>query len=669
MRPRRALLLWSTIFLLTGLGSLTQARTIGVIVGIYTYDSPQISSLRAAVSDARAFSNALVQHAGARENDVKVLTSDQEVYSSRPTKANIVKLLKWAQRIIGVDDTLIFYFAGHGVNRWNKSYILPVDADTTDTDLAALTSLALEDLRNLLAGIHCAHQIIIMDCCRNDPEQGRGDETNAASSQLVRDVQVLGQTGHAQAGAKSSTVLFSCREGERAYERPDGRHGVFTHFLLEGLGGAAARAGEVTLADLCGYVERHVPAYISNEPGFRAGLKQTPWHKSEGSGRVLLARVSASTPTVVQPIATTAALQVRGTPAGAEVYVDGQKRGVLPCGVTFDLGALKEKQVEVIVQKDGYKSTGGTVTLRRGKTVPWNVKLVALAAPPSATQPHPVPSGKPWERPGSRVGEEITGPHGGKLVWVPAGRFRMGSTSEDIQYAVKELGVKAEVLDNEQPANNVEMDGFWIGKCEVTNEQYVSFLNAASAREIGKWLDMEDQNCHIEVSGGRYRAKSGWEQHPVVMVTWYGAQVYCEHYGLSLPTEAQWEYAARGPESRVYPWGDEWDKSKCCSQDNRGKDGRTFPVGSFPQGASWCGALDLAGNVWEWCADWYQEDYYKSALSRNPPGPSSGRERVLRGGSWCDFVVDFVCRGAVRYCFGPGFGGDCRGFRVSGNCR
>ena len=147
-----------------------------------------------------------------------------------------------------------------------------------------------------------------------------------------------------------------------------------------------------------------------------------------------------------------------------------------------------------------------------------------------------------------------------------------------------------------------------------------------------------------------------------------------------LPSEGEWEKGARGTElgystsDMIYPWGNEWDKLKFCHDDNKGPDDRTYLVGSFPQGASWCGALDMAGNVWEWCADWYGEEYYREAPDRNPTGPRSGIVHVLRGGSWSHV---FAHRSADRYYLKPDerlpgwFDWASRycGFRVVANCR
>jgi len=208
--------------------------------------------------------------------------------------------------------------------------------------------------------------------------------------------------------------------------------------------------------------------------------------------------------------------------------------------------------------------------------------------------------------PGSRAGEETAGPDGGVYVWVPPGEFMMGSGDGD---------------PDEKPVHKMRITkGFWLAKHEVTNAQYRAFCEA-TGKAFPKDSDQGDD-------------------HPVVYVSWRDARAYCDHYGLALPTEAQWEYAARGPEGHEYPWGDEWDRKKCCNRDNQGPGGRTFPVGSFSLGASWCGALDMAGNVQEWCSDRYDESYYANSPEPDPMGPVTGFSRVLRGGSWSIYDDD-----------------------------
>ena len=218
---------------------------------------------------------------------------------------------------------------------------------------------------------------------------------------------------------------------------------------------------------------------------------------------------------------------------------------------------------------------------------------------------------------------------GARMVFIPAGAFLMGGTS----------------YPDEKPPHKVYLDGYWIYQTPVTVAQYRTFCEAT-----------KHEMPFLPEGEGR-------GDHPIVNVTWSDAQAYCAWAGMSLPTEAQWEKAARGTDGREYPWGNEWDKSRCqASRKDVFDGGSTVSVGSLASGASPYGVLDMEGNVAEWCADWYAETYYRSAPDKNPTGPEKGTDRVVRGSPWFG-NLSFAYRAANRNMADPHRGLDCLGFR------
>jgi serine/threonine-protein kinase len=228
---------------------------------------------------------------------------------------------------------------------------------------------------------------------------------------------------------------------------------------------------------------------------------------------------------------------------------------------------------------------------------------------------------------------------GALMVYVPEGPFLMGS--EDGK-------------PDESPEREVFLDAFWIYQTEVTNAQFALFVAATahrtSAEESGVSRVFFDdiRGAYWAAPEGPDSDLAGRENYPVLHVSWFDADTYCVWAGGRLPTEAEWEKAARGTDGRVFPWGNHpgtaeivnFCDSNCPAKwaDAVQNDGyeTTAPVGTFPSGASPYGALDMAGNVWEWVADWYDEAYYSFAPLENPIGPESGTFRVFRGGSWME---------------------------------
>jgi formylglycine-generating enzyme len=208
----------------------------------------------------------------------------------------------------------------------------------------------------------------------------------------------------------------------------------------------------------------------------------------------------------------------------------------------------------------------------------------------------------------------------GEMILIPCGDFLMGSAP-------------GEGNSDEYPRHSVYIDNFYIDKYKVTNENYLVFLNNQQISDVGEWINIEDIRCLIEKTGNFYTVRKGYGNYPVIGITWYGADAYARWAGKRLPTEAEWEKAARGTDCRIFPWGMKWDSSKCANSCPGGV-GMLMPSGSFPGGASPYGVMDMAGNAWEWCSDWYDRNYYARSPYNNPAGPSKGSYKVIRGGSW-----------------------------------
>jgi len=232
------------------------------------------------------------------------------------------------------------------------------------------------------------------------------------------------------------------------------------------------------------------------------------------------------------------------------------------------------------------------------------------------------------------------------MVLVPTGEFRMGAPAG------------SGGLPDEQPERAVLLSAFYIDRFEVTNEAYFLFVSMSGHRMP------ENSNPAATLWKDR-RPMPGIERHPVVNVSWTDADAYCRWAGKRLPTEAEWEKAARGTDGRRYPWGDQWDVLLANSasywagrtvQFDSGADWEAFwvkgegaqiakekglngevltmPVGSFPGSTSVYGLFDMAGNVAEWVQDWYDPNYYPSGPLTNPTGPPRGAIKSMRGGSW-----------------------------------
>ena len=225
------------------------------------------------------------------------------------------------------------------------------------------------------------------------------------------------------------------------------------------------------------------------------------------------------------------------------------------------------------------------------------------------------------------------------MVYVPAGEFEMG-------------GSDADAWNREKPVHPVDLDAYWIDKYEVSNAQYALCVAAGDCTKPSSTGSRDRSN---------YYGNPDYDNYPVIYVSWHQAQAYCQWAGGELPTEAQWEKAARGTDSRTYPWGNESPTSSLARYN--WNTGDTSPVTDYESGASPYGALNMAGNVWEWVRDWYDSNYYSNSPAENPSGPASGGYRVLRGGSWSN--DNWYVRAAFRGSDSPTLTSVYIGFRCA----
>lgn len=296
---------------------------------------------------------------------------------------------------------------------------------------------------------------------------------------------------------------------------------------------------------------------------------------------------------------------------------------------------------------------------------------------------------------------------GSEMIVIPATQFVRGTNESHPDLPDKPLGDKPlrpyEVLltradaawrhADERPQRTVSLSSFAIDKYEVTNAQYRRFLDdvAANGDERYRHPDQPSDKDHTPrywrqynplLAHANYRRIVPFHQYtfsdddkPVVGVDWFDAYAYAKWAGKRLPTEAEWELAARGTDGRRWPWGNDWQWGLCntggekkgldVSATGREKDGYIYaaPVGSYPAGNSPFGCADMAGNVSEWCADWYQNDYYQRAPQHDPPGPATGDARVIRGGSSQRAANSVRC--AKRAFYEPEFRNFTLGFRCA----
>lgn len=460
------------------------------------------------------------------------------------------------------DDTLLMYFSGHGV--LNEQGQLYLAVRDTEHDLLNATAIPASFIRQIMDESNSRRQVLMLDCC-NSGAFGRG--AKAITGKTVGTAAAFEGAGYGRVVLTATDAVQYAWEGEAIIG--EASLSVFTHFLVEGLQTGAADAdgdGWIGLDELYDYVHEQV---------VKATPKQRPAKFAEKQlGQLVIARnprppAPAHLPPELQLAILSPSAEVR---AGALEELGRLIRGNNPALATAALEALKQLTRQM--------------TERARLSHEQQQETEETPAPPK-TEPATVSA------PGVLV---IEHPFHLELIRIPAGEFLMGSDPAKDKNA----------QPREQPQHRVYVSEFYIGKYPVTNAQYAAFT--------------------------KIQIPSGKENHPVVNISWDVAVAFCEWLSqetgkqFRLPTEAEWEKAARGTDGRIYPWGNEWDAKRLNS--SKSKIGGTTPVGKYsPAGDSPYGLADMSGNVWEWCADSFDEKEYQrrgGSTVKDPQGPKTG---------------------------------------------
>ncbi len=297
--------------------------------------------------------------------------------------------------------------------------------------------------------------------------------------------------------------------------------------------------------------------------------------------------------------------------SGGPIIVDDKVVGIVMSNRDgFGLGITHKSVLNYMEGFGVVPSTFTIVEKSKASSIP------EPSAPTVSLAPSSSESSKP-SIPQTKIGKD-----GGPMVLVPASEFMMGRNADPL--------VGEDDAQDEYPLHSVDLDAYFIDQYEVVVERYQRFMRQTNRTNPEFW-EQVDRNRDA--------------QKPVMGIDWNDTKAYCEWAGKRLPTEAEWEKAARGPDKRTYPWG---EFSPNSSTANFGKNWnadvvyseKLKPVGSYERGKSFYGIYDMAGNVWEWVADWYDDRYYQDSPKKNPQGPSNGTVKVMRGGSWNNISTD-----------------------------
>ena len=539
------------------------------------------------------------------EEMLRPLNISPEIWQASKRPFQPIDIANWVQYLeVQSEDTVFVYYSGHGFME-NEKHYLALDGQNK------AFSLLRNDLAKAVSEKRCRLKMLITDTCSNYIKTGGSDEsiriegssTTPPSSKkaIIRNL-FFGHRGFLDITAASPNqyALGNVEAG-----------GYFTASLINSVNEKARKAlgGESVSWKEVFESTRQKTQKLFSAITFTGKLKRM----LDAKGQTTQTPFQHALPTPIKAdvlpgtteIQTIATLDITSTPSGATVYVDGTRVGTTPLrGHEVDTGVRRKKQVEVGLELTGYRSKLVQLTLEGGKSKPWNAQLEKM--------------------------QQTRRPVTSEMVLIPAGKFRMGTD---------------QLIGNEsKPIHTVYLDAFYINKYEVTVGEYKQFLlDSGHPRPLHSGLS----------------EYSPTDDHPIVGISWHDAMAYAQWAGKRLPTEAEWEKAARGGLMDMrYSWGNETIDSSKANYGNI-HDG-TVPAGNYPPNAF--GLYDMTGNVMEWCLDPWDGNFYAKSPAENPFAGQKSQDatiadyktvrglRVVRGGSWSQKVpATFWVSGRFKY--------------------
>jgi formylglycine-generating enzyme required for sulfatase activity len=592
------------------------AKRFALVIGVDKYQDKQITTLGGASNDAKSIADALVRYAAFPSDQVILLASDQPD-ERQPTRGNILRRLSNLRNNVPKDGLLLVSFAGHGMEREGKAYLLPSDAQVSG-DIALLedTAINVEVMRDRIRQTGVEQVIMLLDACRNDPA-GRSDTPNNLTEAYTRGFNF----DLRNKDIKAFATLYATDIGMRAYEYTERKQGYFTWAIVEGLkGGAANQKGEVTLEGLKKYVEDTVAKRVSIDLG--ASKQQRPRAVIDGykaDELVISIKVNPGSNAIELEFWNT--IKSSTNPEDFKEYLKKYPDG--------EFSGLARNRLATL------ETAAGTGS---GPAKPVEPAAAAGRGPRSFEFETLILSIdgdvlKRYKKQANYFVEDISGVPL-EMVELQGGSFLMGSASDS--------GVYHD--NNEEPQHQVNLPPFAIGKFEVTQAQWQAVAKLPKV------------NIDLKPDPSRFK----FEDSPVERVSWEEAMEFCARLSkltgktYRLPTESEWEYACRAGSTAEFSFG-QWITHKIVNfrgvyrpqqREPEGVKSQTVPVGSLGVPNAF-GVFDMHGNVWEYCLDGWHENYSGAPVDgsawENGRGTGFG---VIRGGSYkCS---SDPCRSAYR---------------------